>query len=153
MRKRLSRLITWTLAKRLILFQQHSPIENDCSWLVQMYSSFGKYCLHGWAQRLIVNAVKFSWPPNIGGVSQGSVLGPVFFHILTIILTKGSKAPLASLKTTPNWQECSIWESLPVSRKTLGSDLVRMDWWAALNCMAFNKAKCQVLHLGLNNSM
>ncbi|KAK4814694.1 LOW QUALITY PROTEIN: hypothetical protein QYF61_025520 [Mycteria americana] len=103
-----------------------------------------KHRLDGWAQRVVVKGVQ-----SVGGRSQaGSVLGPVLFNTFINDLDEGIECTL-----TKQHQSGGRSVDLLNGRKALQRDRDRLHRWAGANCMRFNKAQCQVLHLGHNNPM
>ncbi|TRZ09452.1 hypothetical protein HGM15179_017654 [Zosterops borbonicus] len=80
---------------------------------------------------------------------KGTILGPVLFNIIINALDTGYKWILS--KFTDDTELGESVDSLE-GREALQRDIDKLEDRAITSCMKFNKGKCQILHLGQDNS-
>jgi len=89
-----------------------------------------------------------SWRTVTSGVPQGSVLGLALFKILVSNKDHGIKCTLS--KSGNDTELCGAVDMLG-QRDAIQRDLDRLERWAHVNLMKFNKTKCKVVHVGRDN--
>ncbi|GAB0182933.1 mitochondrial enolase superfamily member 1 [Grus japonensis] len=99
-------------------------------------------------QRVVVNGEMCKWRPATSGVPQGSILGPALFNIFVGDMDNGIECTLSSFADSAKL--CGAIAMLE-GRDVVPKDTDRLERWARVNHMKFNKAKCKVLHMGRGN--
>jgi len=105
-------------------------------------------CLDVRIQKVVINGLMSRRKSVMTGVLQGSVPGRVLFNIFISDTDSGIECTLSKsaddTKLSGMVDTSEGWD-------TIQRDLDKLENWALVNFMRFNKAKCNPLHLGQGN--
>ena len=127
--------------KRLLIkLKAHGIGDQLCSWIENWLTNR--------KQRVVINGEASEWLPVSSGVPQGSVLGPLLFliYINDIDCSIATKISKFADDTKIGGKALTT-----VDCKVIQRDLDKLSTWSDKWLLKFNKDKCKVMHVGLNN--
>ncbi|KAJ7420728.1 rna-directed dna polymerase from mobile element jockey-like [Pitangus sulphuratus] len=109
------------------------------------YRALGKNWIKGRGQMVVENQVTSGWWSATNDVSQISILGAILFNQFISDLEAGVECIISNHSKLGDAVDS-------LEGQATQCHLDRLEHWAMINGMKFNKSKYQILHLGWSNA-